>query len=78
MKLEKQNKRSGEKRTTKVTYCLITKEWVAKHATNRYERITFIATWSTIAKDTKNCLHQSFQVGCRAQESRYKGVNLTT
>jgi hypothetical protein len=30
---EKQKER--EKETTKITYCLIMKEWVAKHATNK-------------------------------------------
>jgi len=43
----KGNKRSktkgeGKKRTTKITYCSITKEWVTKHVTNRNERIDLL------------------------------------
>ncbi len=50
---EAKQKEWGKKKTTKVTYCLITKEWVAKHATNRDEGITFIATWLQLLRTLK-------------------------
>jgi hemerythrin len=39
---EAKQKEREKKRTTKVTYCSITKEWVAKHVTNRNERIDLL------------------------------------